>query len=96
MFSNWIVFHLQRHSDHHAHPTRRYQSLRHFENLPELPNGYGGMFMVSYIPPLWYALMDRRLVRVVGGDASRINFQPGKEDELRRRFGLQNAQEVAA
>ena len=96
VFSNWIVFHLQRHSDHHAHPPRRYQSLRHFENLPELPNGYGGMFMVSYIPPLWYALMDRRLVRVVGGDASRINFQPGKEDELRRRFGLQNAQEVAA
>jgi hypothetical protein len=32
----------------------------------------------------------------VGGDASRISFQPGKEDQLRRRFGLQNAQEVAA
>jgi alkane 1-monooxygenase len=96
VFSNWVVFHLQRHSDHHAHPTRRYQSLRHFENLPELPNGYMGMFIVCYIPPLWYALMDRRLVRAVGGDASRISFQPGKEDKLRRRFGLQNAQEVAA
>ena len=30
-FSNWALFHLQRHSDHHAHPLRRYQSLRHFD-----------------------------------------------------------------
>ena len=36
VFSNWATFHLQRHSDHHAHPLRRYQSLRHFDNLPRL------------------------------------------------------------
>ncbi|HAG46882.1 MAG TPA: alkane 1-monooxygenase, partial [Gammaproteobacteria bacterium] len=28
IMSNLILFHLQRHSDHHAHPTRSYQSLR--------------------------------------------------------------------
>ena len=91
VFSNWIVFHLQRHSDHHAHPLRRYQSLRHFENLPELPNGYMGMFVLCYIPPVWFALMDSRVARAVDGDASRINFQPGKTEILMRRLGLQPA-----
>ena len=82
LFSNWIVFHLQRHSDHHAHPMRRYQSLRHFDGLPTLPNGYMGVFLLAYIPPLWFRLMDRRLVQAVGGDASRIHFQPGKREAL--------------
>jgi len=40
VFSNLLLFHLERHSDHHAHPTRHYQSLRHFEHVPELPSGY--------------------------------------------------------
>jgi len=35
-YSNLLLFHLQRHSDHHANPTRRYQSLRHFPGLPSL------------------------------------------------------------
>ena len=61
MFSNWALFHLQRHSDHHTYPGRRYQSLRHFEQLPTLPNGYFGMFTVAYFPPLWYRVMDPRL-----------------------------------
>jgi alkane 1-monooxygenase len=96
VFSNWIVFHLQRHSDHHAHPTRRYQSLRHFDALPELPNGYMGVMLVSYFPALWYALMDRRLVRAVNGDVSRINFQPGKAEALKRRYQLQPVSEALA
>ena len=90
VFSNWIVFHLQRHSDHHAHPVRRYQSLRHFENLPELPSGYTGMFLACYIPPLWFAIMDPRLLRAVQHDASRINFQPGKKAALVQKYQLQN------
>jgi alkane 1-monooxygenase len=96
IFSNWILFHLQRHSDHHSHPTRRYQSLRHFDALPELPNGYMGVMLVSYFPPLWYALMDPRLVRAVHGDASRISFQPGKAEALMRRYQLQPVNEALA
>jgi alkane 1-monooxygenase len=79
---------LQRHSDHHAHPLRRYQSLRHFDNLPTLPNGYFGMFLVAYIPPLWRYVMDERLLKVVGRDASRINLDPGKRKALIARYGL--------
>jgi len=88
VFSNWALFHLQRHSDHHAHPGRRYQSLRHFENLPQLPSGYFGMFLVAYVPPLWYRVMDRRLIKAVGGDANRINFQPDQRARLMRAYGL--------
>jgi alkane 1-monooxygenase len=88
LFSNWAVFHLQRHSDHHAHPLRRYQSLRHFDDAPQLPNGYFGMFTVAYIPPLWFALMDARLVAAVHCDAARINFAPGRRAALMRRFDL--------
>ena len=91
IFSNWILFHLQRHSDHHAHPVRRYQSLRHFEDLPQLPNGYVGMFLACYIPPVWFALMDHRVVAWAGGDASKIHFQPGKKDALVQRYGMTDA-----
>jgi alkane 1-monooxygenase len=90
VFSNWILFHLQRHSDHHAHPMRRYQSLRHFENLPQLPNGYVGMFLACYIPPLWFRLMDPHVVAWAEGDASRIHFQAGRKAGLVRRHGLRD------
>lgn len=88
IFSNWALFHLQRHSDHHAHPLRRYQSLRHFDKLPSLPSGYFGMFSIAYIPPLWRYVMDERLLAVVGRDASRINLDPGKREALIAKHGL--------
>lgn len=87
--SNLALFHLQRHSDHHAYPARAYQSLRDFPELPRLPVGYFGMFLAAYIPPLWYRIMDKRLIEAVGGDVSRINFLPAKRDRLIRRYGLQ-------
>jgi alkane 1-monooxygenase len=89
LFSNWALFHLQRHSDHHAHPTRRYQSLRNFPDLPRLPSGYFGMYLLAYVPPLWFRLMNPRLIEAVQGDAARINFQPGLRERLMRRYGLQ-------
>lgn len=88
IFSNWALFHLQRHSDHHAHPLRRYQSLRHFDNLPSLPNGYFGMFLVAYIPPLWRYVMDERLLKVVGRDARNINLDPAQRQALIARYQL--------
>lgn len=86
--SNLALFHLQRHSDHHAHPTRSYQSLRDFPDLPTLPVGYFGMFLAAYVPPVWFRLMDRRLIAAVGGDVTRINFEPAKRARLMKRYGL--------
>jgi len=75
VFSNLLLFHLERHSDHHAHPNRRYQSLRHFEDLPSLPTGYFGMFLLAYCPPLWFRVMNPRLMALphVAGDPARVN-----------------------
>ena len=92
IFSNWALFHLQRHSDHHAHPLRRYQSLRHFDNLPRLPSGYFGMFTIAYVPPLWRRVMDERLLGVVGRDAARINLCPRQREALIRRHQLTDSQ----
>lgn len=89
IISNLVVFHLQRHSDHHAHPTRSYQSLRDFTDLPRLPSGYFGMFIAAYIPPLWFRVMNPRLIAAVQGDVQRINFLPAKRQQLIRQYGLQ-------
>ena len=91
LVSNLIVFQLQRHSDHHAHPGRGYQSLRDFPDLPRLPSGYFGMFLLAYLPPLWFRVMDPRVVRAVHGDPARINFQPGLREPLMHKLGLATA-----
>ncbi len=89
IFSNIALFHLERHSDHHANPTRRYQSLRNFDCLPELPNGYYGMYMIAYIPWLWYKVMDKRVLALphINGDLDKVNIDPDRYDEIMARYG---------
>jgi alkane 1-monooxygenase len=84
--SNLILFNLQRHSDHHANATRRYQSLRSFADLPELPSGYPLMFALALVPPLWYAVMDRRTLDWADGDFSKLNVLPSRREQLIRRY----------
>ncbi|HKH78719.1 MAG TPA: fatty acid desaturase, partial [Solirubrobacteraceae bacterium] len=74
--SNVLLYHLQRHSDHHANPIRRYQALRHVDEAPQLPTGYAGMIVLAMIPPLWRRVMDRRLLAHYGGDLTRANIAP--------------------
>ena len=88
VLSNWMLFHLQRHADHHAHAARRYQALRHFDNAPQLPSGYAGMFLLAYVPPLWFAVMNPRLLEAVGRDPALIHFAPGQREALCRQYGL--------
>lgn len=56
--SNFFLFQLQRHSDHHYHASKRYQVLSHFNESPQLPFGYPAMILVALIPPLWFHTMD--------------------------------------
>jgi len=86
--TNLVLFHLQRHSDHHANPTRRYQSLRNFEGLPELPSGYPAMFMLAQFPWLWRRVMDRRVLAWARGDLTRINIAPALSARRRARYEL--------
>ena len=84
--SNVALYNLERHSDHHAHPTRRYQSLRHFDESPQLPNGYGLMIGLAYFPPIWRRMMDHRVVEHYEGDLSLANLAPSKREQLLRRW----------
>ena len=74
--SNVLLYHLQRHSDHHANPTRRYQALRHMDDAPQLPTGYAGMIVLALFPPVWRRVMDHRLLEHYDGDVVRANIQP--------------------
>jgi alkane 1-monooxygenase len=85
--SNVLLYHLQRHSDHHANPTRRYQSLRHGEEAPQLPTGYAGMIVLAWFPPIWRRVMDPRLVEHFDGDLSRANIQPRRRERVLARYG---------
>ncbi len=74
--TNVFLYHLQRHSDHHANPTRRYQTLRDFEESPVLPTGYAGMILLAACPPVWRRVMDPRVRAHYGGDMRLANVHP--------------------
>jgi len=84
--TNVLLYHLQRHSDHHANPTRRYQTLRDYAESPVLPTGYAGMIVLALVPPLWRRVMDKRVVAHFDGDIRRANVQPGRREHLLRRW----------
>jgi alkane 1-monooxygenase len=85
--SNVLLYHLQRHSDHHANPTRRYQALRHVKEAPQLPTGYAGMIVLAWFPPLWRRVMDPRLLEHLDGDITQANIQPSKREKILARYG---------
>nr|WP_324188636.1 alkane 1-monooxygenase [Nocardia flavorosea] len=78
LVTNIFLFHLQRHSDHHANPGRRYQTLRSSDEAPQLPAGYASMVVLAMIPPLWRRVMDKRVLAHYDGDLTRINLAPRK------------------
>ncbi len=84
--SNLMLFHLQRHSDHHANPLRPYQALRNYEDLPQLPSGYPGSFILTVVPPLWRRVMDPKVCAWARGDVDRCNVKPGLEDAYAAKF----------
>ena len=59
-FSNCLLANLQRHSDHHMHPSTSYPSLRPLDG-PQLPTGYAGCLYLAMVPPVWRRLMEPRL-----------------------------------
>lgn len=62
--TNWLLFNLQRHSDHHFLASRPYDLLRHHEGVPQLPAGYATMVLLALVPPLWRRVMDPRVAAV--------------------------------
>ncbi|TDM00380.1 MAG: alkane 1-monooxygenase [Flavobacteriaceae bacterium] len=60
-FSGAALFNLSRHSDHHFIASREYQILRNYPDAPNMPQGYAGMIVLSWIPPLWFNVMNPKL-----------------------------------
>ena len=80
--TNVLLYHLQRHSDHHANPTRRYQALRDYEESPALPTGYAAMILLALVPVAWRRVMDRRVADHFDGDLMRANMTPQRRARL--------------
>ena len=61
--SNWLLINLQRHSDHHYKPSRRFPLLQHHSQdaAPQLPYGYPVMTIAAMIPPLWRRIMNPKV-----------------------------------
>ncbi|WP_163848357.1 alkane 1-monooxygenase [Pseudooceanicola aestuarii] len=61
--TNWLLINLQRHSDHHYKPDRRFPLLQTHgpEQAPQLPHGYPRMATLAMVPPLWRRRMNPRV-----------------------------------
>ncbi|MGV0625032.1 alkane 1-monooxygenase [Mycolicibacter minnesotensis] len=86
LVTNLFLYHLQRHSDHHANPTRRYQTLRSMAEAPNLPSGYASLIGLTYFPPVWRKLMDHRVLAHYGGDITRVNIDPRRRARILARY----------
>ncbi|KWE61635.1 alkane 1-monooxygenase [Burkholderia sp. MSMB2157WGS] len=84
--TNLFLYQLQRHADHHANPTRSYQALRHFDDAPQLPAGYATMILLAYVPPLWYRVMNPRVVAHYRGDMAHSNIKPSIRDRVLAQY----------
>ena len=58
--SNLLLINLQKHSDHHARPNKKYQHLQSYDadDAPQLPFGYPLMVLLSLIPQFWMKVMN--------------------------------------
>ena len=63
-FGRIVLYELTRHSDHHYKANRKYQVLRHHDESPQLPLGYPASMLLSFVPPLWFKIMDKELQKV--------------------------------
>lgn len=95
LWSNMALFHLQRHSDHHAFPIRPYQVLRNFDDLPSLPSGYGGCFAMAAIPPLWFKVMNPKVMEWADGDITKVNIDPKHKTRLYAKYGVPDYEAAA-
>ncbi|MUL81728.1 MULTISPECIES: alkane 1-monooxygenase [unclassified Mycolicibacterium] len=91
LVANVFLFHLQRHSDHHANPQRRYQNLRSLQEAPQLPAGYGAMLVLALIPPLWRRVMDPRVLGHYEGRIELAALDPRHRERLIRDHELRVA-----
>lgn len=63
-FGRIVLYELTRHSDHHFKAAKKYQVLKHHDESPQLPLGYPGSMLMSFVPPLWFYVMNKELQKI--------------------------------
>ena len=53
-----VLYELTRHSDHHYKSSKKYQLLNSHDQSPTLPLGYPASILLSFVPPLWFKIMN--------------------------------------
>ncbi len=56
-----VLYELTRHSDHHYKSSKKYQTLDYHDISPQMPYGYPTSMVLSFIPPLWFSIMNKRI-----------------------------------
>ena len=56
-----VLYELTRHSDHHYKSQKKYQVLEYHDVSPQLPYGYPTSMVLSFFPPLWFSIMNKRV-----------------------------------
>ena len=56
-----VLYELTRHSDHHYKSSKKYQILDYHDISPQMPFGYPTSMVLSFLPPLWFRLMNKRI-----------------------------------
>ena len=62
-YTNYLLINLQRHSDHHYKPDRRFPLLQTYDeaDAPQLPFGYPLMIALALNPPMFRRTMNPRV-----------------------------------
>lgn len=59
--TSFNLFQLENHADHHLHPDKHFDELKHTDSSPEHPAGYSIMVLLSLVPPLWFKIMHKKI-----------------------------------
>lgn len=89
VLTDLVLFQQQRHSHHHALASRPFQSLGDSRTIPRLPTGFFGVSILACIPPLWFKVMDPKLLALqhVKGDLAKVNIDPRNRERILARYG---------
>ncbi|KAK9811874.1 hypothetical protein WJX72_011589 [[Myrmecia] bisecta] len=61
LFTNSVIFRLQRHADHHLDGSKSFQLLRDAPEAPQLPASYPAMMLLALLPAAFFRVMDPRV-----------------------------------
>ena len=56
-----MLYELTRHSDHHYKSQKKYQILEYHDVSPQMPFGYPTSMVLALFPPVWFAVMNKRI-----------------------------------